>query len=462
MKRRLAPSLGMIFVMACTAHGRCDPSPSFSMRPVLDGGEARVPPSFPHCGQGRCLVERVSAGLTHTCATVRQDDGSRTVVCFGRNDSGQLGPAIPRGDHNPHARQISNVATVDVAASSIHTCAVGVRSSIRASVECFGTNVSALMGLDADDSFGSRTVVRTMDAEMTISLGSAHALVRFGGDSTMWGDNHFGQLGDRILTDYAGDDFGVGIFSFDGDAGSTATCFVMGDARVFCTGLFALEGQTLSSERLPDPEGVLSFGRRFSAVPELPEIAMAQVSVGMAHACAIDAQFGRVWCWGSNRSGEVGGDVTPDGLPGRPREVALPDRAAMVSAGGGHRVHVETPLRFTLTPLGPAHSCAITGVFPSTELWCWGGNDRGQLGGGSRGGSPEPRRVALPLPSMVSAGGAHTCAIAEGDLYCWGDNTYGQLGADPAEVASSDFPIAVDLGSPLSEREIDPTLARDR
>lgn len=74
-----------------------------------------------------------------------------------------------------------------------------------------------------------------------------------------------------------------------------------------------------------------------------------------------------------------------------------------------------------------AHDCGITGL---PAVICWGDNDDGQLGNGTRDDSDVPVLVSGEhLFASISAGGEHTCGLAEsGDIYCWGRNAEGQLG----------------------------------
>ena len=76
---------------------------------------------------------------------------------------------------------------------------------------------------------------------------------------------------------------------------------------------------------------------------------------------------------------------------------------------------------------GPAHACTVRG---DGRVWCWGGNDRGQLGDGTR--TPRSAPVAVAAVSgarTVAAGDHHTCAaLTGGSVACWGDNDDGQLG----------------------------------
>jgi alpha-tubulin suppressor-like RCC1 family protein len=74
-----------------------------------------------------------------------------------------------------------------------------------------------------------------------------------------------------------------------------------------------------------------------------------------------------------------------------------------------------------------AHTCAVTA---DSRAYCWGANDRGQLGNGSTGFSAAPSLVAGGLRFRhVSVGNWHSCGVTTTNLvYCWGDNFHGELG----------------------------------
>ena len=68
-------------------------------------------------------------------------------------------------------------------------------------------------------------------------------------------------------------------------------------------------------------------------------------------------------------------------------------------------------------------------VSQAVQLFCWGGNDEGQLGngGGDDVDTPPSTPVALPPTIQVSYGYRHTCTVTlTGSLY-FGFNSYGQL-----------------------------------
>jgi alpha-tubulin suppressor-like RCC1 family protein len=76
---------------------------------------------------------------------------------------------------------------------------------------------------------------------------------------------------------------------------------------------------------------------------------------------------------------------------------------------------------------GRSHTCALV---DNSGVRCWGKNDGGQLGNGTRDNSrwPENQDV-LSGAKALAAGGSHTCALTQaGGVRCWGDNTAGQLG----------------------------------
>jgi serine/threonine protein kinase/alpha-tubulin suppressor-like RCC1 family protein len=100
---------------------------------------------------------------------------------------------------------------------------------------------------------------------------------------------------------------------------------------------------------------------------------------------------------------------------------------------------------------GGFHSCFLD---PSGTAYCWGDNREGQLGGGTRGLDAGPLVVAEQRFASLALGIAHTCGIArDGVAYCWGSGAHGQLGAGssqerarPARVATSELLVSLAAG----------------
>lgn len=84
---------------------------------------------------------------------------------------------------------------------------------------------------------------------------------------------------------------------------------------------------------------------------------------------------------------------------------------------------------FSMVDAGGAHSC---GVAESAELFCWGRNDQGQLGDSGFAEQALPVAIGEGLKwKAVSSGGSHSCALTtDGAAYCWGSSVSGQLGSD--------------------------------
>lgn len=94
-----------------------------------------------------------------------------------------------------------------------------------------------------------------------------------------------------------------------------------------------------------------------------------------------------------------------------------------------------SPLTFSATGLfayetiaaGSEFSC---GVSTAGIPYCWGRNDRGQIGNGNLTDQTSPALVAGGFQFIaIGLGDSHACGIvASGNTFCWGDNSDGQLG----------------------------------
>jgi len=93
----------------------------------------------------------------------------------------------------------------------------------------------------------------------------------------------------------------------------------------------------------------------------------------------------------------------------------------------------STELRFTSVSAGEEFTC---GLAQEGRAYCWGSNEVGQLGDGSKMGELVNRPYAAPVAgghafAAISAGDVHVCALtADGQAFCWGYDVNGRSAAD--------------------------------
>jgi alpha-tubulin suppressor-like RCC1 family protein len=101
--------------------------------------------------------------------------------------------------------------------------------------------------------------------------------------------------------------------------------------------------------------------------------------------------------------------------------------------GDGTKIARSTPVRVrTLVNVveiatGAYHACARNKL---GEVWCWGLGYDGQLGDGDSKDAPVAVKVkGISGATAISAGWTHSCAaLGDGRVQCWGANHRGQLG----------------------------------
>lgn len=151
--------------------------------------------------------------------------------------------------------------------------------------------------------------------------------------------------------------------------------------------------------------------------------AVAGLSAGSLHSCALfqHTQDGSdsVYCWGPPGDAVVGTSTPGGAVEGLPSAV-------------------------TRVVGGQAHNCAVG---EDRALYCWGSNERGQIGLGVTLETSSAQKVLDGPVLDVASGFMHTCAILDdGTLWCMGGNNFGQTQpGDPASEIRT--PVQVDAGA---------------
>ncbi|MEM9488383.1 MAG: hypothetical protein AAGC55_04525 [Myxococcota bacterium] len=158
--------------------------------------------------------------------------------------------------------------------------------------------------------------------------------------------------------------------------------------------------------------------------------AVAELATGADHTCA-RSTAGQVWCWGRNDHGALGTGGFADSAV--PKPVADLPAVQTLAAGDMHTCAVVA--QDSGSGSGSASEGGDGSARDSGTVWCWGRNDRGQLGDGSTESRARPTRVAGVNDAIaVSVGAEHSCALrGDGTILCWGGNDHGQLGDGSTE-----------------------------
>lgn len=279
---------------------------------------------------------------------------------------------------------------------SRYSCAIRAGGT----VSCWGANATNMLGDGGSAMQLTPVAVRDVSGVDVLARGfQQHTCVgsTSSSDTICWGDNSRGQLGaGNMLPSTTPVTVDTAIGPVVSLAVSLHTCAVTSGNELYCWG--------------DNGAGMLGDGTQ-NNLPSpflVPGVTGAQgVTVGLGFTCVRDGA-GVVTCWGFNRFGQLGDGTTTDRATPADVTGSTFTMAAEVSAGSDH-------------------VCALR---MDSNVFCWGRNNRGQLGVGGSDDLETPTPLSdITNITQVASGSAHTCALRnDGAVFCWGANDFGQLG----------------------------------
>lgn len=248
----------------------------------------------------------LTAGASHTCGLTT----TGTVLCWGRNDAGELGDGstTDRGVPTAIASVAGGNAFIRLSAGDRHTCGVvsagGATPVAVYRVYCWGSNDAGQ--LRTFTGAFSPTPVVSVDRQLaerplSVASGGSHSCAIYSPASNpdCWGSNSAGQHGSGFSTPYT-------IYSALA-AGGEHTCGIT-ERVLTCWGSNA-------SGQLGNPAG----GGGTPVTVTVPGHPLVQVDGGRAFTCArqtsISVTYGFAYCWGSDAEGQLGNGAAAGSSP---------------------------------------------------------------------------------------------------------------------------------------------------
>jgi alpha-tubulin suppressor-like RCC1 family protein len=355
-----------------------------------------MPDAGPRSGPAGCVRELV-AGHRQFCA-IRFDG---TVACWGMNAGGQLGTGtgLPGFYDAPTEIPLSGVR--GVAPGGRHTCFLLDDGSMR----CAGAGNRGQLGNGVMASSTSLVDVTVIGTANEVHSGPQHTCAIAGSELMCWGCTSYIGAANCGTADPVARPRSLAAMPVHVETNYRHTCVLLDDGRVGCFGQ-NFNGE-LGGGANPEP-GII-----YPAVANVTALA-----VGQRHTCVVTG--GIVSCFGFDGFGQLGNGPAGSG------------RTPVPVAGLSEVVSIDA---------GQSYTCAVTAT---GEVWCWGRDDGGQIGGATNLDQHLPVRVITAPALQVAASRSTACALTTAGITCWGDDADGQLGNGPPRSAMR-TPIPVDV-----------------
>ncbi|MCM8806244.1 MAG: FG-GAP-like repeat-containing protein [Candidatus Omnitrophica bacterium] len=281
----------------------------------------------------------------------------------------------------------------------------------------WGLNSSGQLGNGNNENSSVPVPYAVLESVKAVSAGMYHtAALKTNGTVWAWGNNDKGQLGNGSSVPYSASPVQVSNLSqiVEISCGGNHNLALKNDGSVWAWGKndsYQLGlGHFYGTSYLLEPKQVVGS----EEIGYLTDV--IRVSAGYDFSLAL-RKDGSVWAWGGNSWGQLGTGNTTDSF--YPLKINGLSDIKGISAGGSGIFGI--------------HAMAVKS---DGSVWCWGANNKGQLGDGTNTDRYLPVQVKgengtgfLSNIRKIAAGGTHSLALdKDGNVWAWGDNTYGQLG----------------------------------
>jgi alpha-tubulin suppressor-like RCC1 family protein len=360
----------------------------------------------------------VAVADSHACAV-----WGGGVMCWGRNDSGQLGDGTTTNSPVPVQAIAAGSGVTAVSTGINSTCAV-----MQGGVYCWGDNFYSQLGngTTRHTTPSSSLPVETISVgggATVVSVGTHHACAVVSSVVKCWGTNAYFVLGNGSIAENT-----VSVspaVAVAAGSGATAISVSLSRSCAVVSG-----GMQCWGASFPGLGGV-------SPLPNLPSgIGVTAVSAGLIHLCAVVA--GGVQCWGDNRAGQLGdGTTVASATPVQ----AIPAGSGVTGvSAGGYKEGINAAGDYSIFY---GHTCAVV----SGGVKCWGDGFYGQSGHAGTSVTPTQVLAGGSGVTTVSAGARRTCALIVGQAKCWGDRTNSAFGINTEPSQKLVPTVALGAGS---------------
>jgi len=328
-------------------------------------------------------IVSIATGGEHSCIVMNGD-----VWCWGGNSLGQLGLGTTADQATPQKVSVLPGVFKEVAAGQQHTCALTVEGA----VWCWGNNVhGAVCGDCTVMSTGpGLKAFRVPGLESNVSHIFANGLRSAAlrdGNLLQWGRNTGNKesnggalpVKDAFLTELLGTPNKFIRIGLAGDEHSPDTCVTNSAGESSCW------GESVGGKKMSGPK------------------ASAQVAMDASLSCAL----------------------------GRDGNLSCEDKTKNV-------FKITKAVDFAITSKMYSDGASVCALTQNSDVIC------NQLVKGKFGASTPLVRAdgsALKKVSKIASNHGHSCAIAEEKVYCWGQNNRGQLGLQSPNFQKFSSPV---------------------